>query len=168
MTTNMMNNRPKRLILFLSFKETSFPKHLGLYSIVPSQNQFDRLTSYHYQCIRLTCHGLSHAATVHFLKTFENLKLVFKYRRFSAEDHIFSFGFLTKLMEEADTVENSKVQLMILLCYLLTGNVGDQYRETSNWSRPGTLVEYSIGQKSCSNYCISELPSRLPLRNSTN
>lgn len=66
---------------------------------------------------------------------------MFKDRKFSGEDLILIFDFLTRLVEEADTLKVITDQLMVLLTHLITGNAGDQYRSASNGSRSVNLAE---------------------------
>lgn len=64
---------------------------------------------------------------------------MFKYIKLSGEYPILIFDFLTKLVEEADTLDISEGQLMVLLPHLLTGSVTDQYRAAANESRSSTI-----------------------------
>lgn len=68
-------------------------------------------------------------------KTLRNLELTSKDRKFSGEDPILTFDFLTRFVEP--TLEISEGQIMALLPKLLSGSTGDQQRATENGSRPG-------------------------------
>lgn len=62
-----------------------------------------------------------------------------KGRNFSGKDPMRIFDFLTRLSEEAETLDISEGHLMVLLTHLLTGNAGEQYRAASNGSRSGNF-----------------------------
>lgn len=50
---------------------------------------------YHYFCLRLKNQDRAHAETFRLRKTLQNLKLTFMDRKFSGEDLILIFDFLT-------------------------------------------------------------------------
>lgn len=95
--------------------------------------------SYHYYRLPLSTHGCSNADTFCLRKTLQKLNLVFKNRKFLGENPILIFDFLTRLIEEADTLEKSEGKLMVLLPHLLTGGAGAQYRAAANGCRSGRL-----------------------------
>lgn len=64
---------------------------------------------------------------------------MFKNRKFSGEELILIFDFLTKPVEEANTLEISAGQLMALLLHFLTGGSTDHYREAANGPRSGNV-----------------------------
>lgn len=53
---------------------------------------------------------------------------MFEDQRFSVEDPILIFEFLTRIVKEADTLDISKIQLVVLLFHLLAVSAGDYYR----------------------------------------
>ena len=111
------------------------PKHPNLNSIVPSEERYDRLLSYRYYRLQKTNANRSNASTTRLHKTLKNLELTMKEHKFSGEDPILVFDFLSRLVEEADTNGMSEGQLIVCLPHLLTKTAAHQYRAASNSSR---------------------------------
>lgn len=85
----------------------------------------DHLLLYCYYRLRLKSQDRTHSETFGLRKTLQNLELIFKDRKFSGEDPIVCFDFLTWLVEEANTFDISEGQLMVLLPHILSGSAGD-------------------------------------------
>ena len=64
--------------------------------------------------------------------------------KFSGEDPILIFDFLSRLVEEADTNGMSEGQLMVCLPHMLTTKAAQQYRSASNSSRSNGLKYWPV------------------------
>ena len=128
-----------------SFGEIAFgnrrkgPKHPNLDSLVPSEERFDRLLSYRYYRLHKTNANRSSATMTRLHKTLKNLELTMREYKFSGEDPILIFDFLSRLVEEADTNSMTEGQLMVCLPHMLTKSAAKQYRAACNSSRSAGL-----------------------------
>ena len=86
------------------FSEISFhnrrkgPKHLHLDSLVPSEERFDRLLSYRYYRLHKTNSNRSNTTMNRVHKILKNLELTMRDYKFSGEDPILIFDFLSRLV----------------------------------------------------------------------
>lgn len=75
-------------------------------------------------------------------KTLKNIELTMRDHRFSGEDYVFVFDFLTRVVEEADTFGMNEKQLIVFLLDLLTKNAAHYFRSTSGHSCSRGMVCY--------------------------
>lgn len=87
--------------------------------------------------IHLTSQELTHAEAFRLCETLQNFELTFKDLKFSGEGPIIICNFLTRLVDEADALDISEVQLIVLLPHLLLVVSSDQYRAATNGSQSG-------------------------------
>lgn len=78
------------------------------------------------------------ASTLLLRKTLESLELPFREPTFTGEGLIIIFDFLTRLVEETDTLDISEGHMMVLLGDLLIKGAGEQYCTNTNVSSTGT------------------------------
>ena len=116
------------------------PKHPGLDSLVPSDERFDRLMSYRYYRLINTEPMRTHQSTTRLHKTLKNIELTMRDHKFSGEDPVLVLDFLTRVVEEADTLGMSEGQLIVCLPHLLTKKAAQHFRSASSHSRSGGLV----------------------------
>ena len=116
------------------------PSHPGLASLKPSNKLYDRLMSYRYYRLIKTKHTRTHESTFRLHKLIRNLELSFKDSKFSGEDPILIFDFLSRFVEEADTLTMSEAQAFMALPQFLTGTARMQYRAARSGSRSGGLA----------------------------
>lgn len=79
-------------------------------------------------------------STARLHKNLKNIVLTMRGHKFSGEDIVLVFDFLTPFVEEADTPGMSESQLIVCLPHLLTKNVDRLFRSASSHSRSGGLV----------------------------
>lgn len=113
---------------------TEFPKHPVLYSLLPSKKIFNLIMSNRFYRLRVKNQDLTHTETFLLRKMLQNLELTFKDRKFSGEEPILIFDFLTRLVEESYTLDITEGQLMVFLSHVLSVISCDQDRAGSNGS----------------------------------
>lgn len=124
------------------FQREKGPKYPGLSSLHPSDPLFDRLMSYRYYRLMRTSRTRSSATTGVIRKQIKNLELILKDHKFSGEDPIMVFDFLTRFVEEADTIGMSEGQAFVALPHFLTGTASQQFRASKNSSRSGGVSSW--------------------------
>lgn len=118
------------------------PKQPGLNSLVPSDERFDRLMSYRFYRLLNTTATRTQDSTTRLHRTLKNLELTMKENKFTGEDPILIFDFLSRTVEEADTLAMNEGQLVTCLPHLLTKTAAQQYRSIASRSRSGTLTKW--------------------------
>lgn len=98
-------------------------------------------------CLRLTCYGTSHADSIRLRRTLQNQEIMFNDREFFDEYPILIFDLPTSLIEEPNTVEISKGQLLSQLPHLQTFRASKQYKAAQNVSISVTSVISSTVRK---------------------
>jgi len=104
------------------------PSHPGLASLQPSNRKYQRLMSYRYYRLRKTKQTRDHARTTQLHKLLKNLDLSFRESKFSGQDPILIFDFLTRMVEECDTLGMSEAQSFMALPHFLSDNARTQFR----------------------------------------
>ena len=94
------------------------PKQQGLDSLVPSDERFDRLMSYRYFRPLHTTSMRTHETTTRLHKTLKNIDLTMRKHKFSGEDTILGFDFLSRVVEEADLLGMNEGQLVLSLIHI--------------------------------------------------
>ena len=118
------------------------PKHHGLDSLVPSDERFDRLMSYRYYRLLDTTSLRTHETTSRLHKTLKNIELTMKEHKFSGEDAILVFDFLSRVVEEADVLGMNEGQLVTCFPHLLTKRAAQAYRAIASRGRGGSLTKW--------------------------
>ena len=80
------------------------PKQQGFDSSVPNDERFDRLMSYRYYRLIDTTAMRTHEKTTRLHKTLKNIELTMREHKFSGEDSILIFNFLSRVVKEADVL----------------------------------------------------------------
>ena len=83
--------------------------------------------SYRYFRLRKMAQTRDRARKSQFLKLLKNLDLSFSERKFSGRDPILIFDFLTRMVEECDTLGMSEAQEFMALPHFLSNNARTQY-----------------------------------------
>lgn len=96
--------------------------------------------SYGYYSLLNTRETCTHDSTTCLQKTLKNIELTIRDHKFSGENPILVFDFLTRIVEGADTLGMSEGQLIVFYPHLLTKNAAQRYRSSSNNSRPGSIL----------------------------
>lgn len=92
---------------------------------------------YEYYLLRRTNANRTNASTLRLCKKLKSPELTFRERNYTGEDHFIIFDFLNRLVEEADTLDISEVQMMVLIPHLIK-DAGEQYRTSTNGALTGT------------------------------
>ena len=116
------------------------PKILGLDSLVPSDSRFDRLMSYRYYRLIDTTAARTQDSTTRLHRLLKNIQLTMREHKFDGEDPILIFDFLSRAVEEADTLAMNEGQLVICLPHLLTKTAAQRYRSIASRSRDGKMT----------------------------
>jgi hypothetical protein len=111
------------------------PSHPGLASLQPSNKKYDRLMSYRYYRLNKTSHTRDHARTHQLHRLLKNLELSFKDSKFTGKDPVLIFDFLTRMVEECDTLGMSEAQAYMALPHFLSDTARTQYRAMHTGSR---------------------------------
>lgn len=117
------------------FEREKGPKHDGLSSLKPSNPLYDRLMSYRYYRLMRTSDRRSSRSTGMLSALLKRMGLTMKEHSFSGDDPIMVFDFLTRFVEEADTLSMSEAQAFVALPHFLVGNANKQFRASRNGSR---------------------------------
>lgn len=117
------------------FEREKGPKHPGLKSLKPTNPAFDRLLSYRFY--RLSRHTSQQTGrqTGEVRRFIKSLELSMKQHAFSGEDPILVLEFLTRFVEEADTLGMTETQAYLAFPYFVKGNTIKQYRAARNATR---------------------------------
>ena len=118
------------------------PKMLGLDSLVPSDSRFDRLMSYRYYRLTDTTAARTQDSTTRLHRLLKNIELTMREHKFDGEDPILIFDFLSRAVEEADTLAMNEGQLVICLPHLLTKTAAQRYRSIASRSRDGKMTRW--------------------------
>lgn len=81
-----------------------------------------------------------HQSTTRPHTTLNKIEPTMRDHKFSSEDPVSVFDFLTRVVKEAYTLGMSEGQLIVCLPHLLTTNVAQHFRSASSNSRSGGLV----------------------------
>lgn len=84
-------------------------KHPDHDSLVRSDDRIDRLMSYCYYRVMNTRHIRTHQSTTPLHKSLKKIELTMRDQRFSGEDLVLVFDFLTRVVEEADSLGMNEV-----------------------------------------------------------
>ena len=122
------------------FKPEKGPKHPGLTTIRPSDVLFDRLMNYRYYRLMKRSHRRDANVMLDANKRMNSLSMTLGEHKFSGQDPVLVFDFLTRFTEEADLNRMSEAQAFISLPRYLTGNAEYQYRATRYGSRSGGVT----------------------------
>ena len=125
------------MCLILFSQRTKGPSHPGLASLRPSNERYDRLISYRHYRIRRTSHSRNSASTLRLHKLIKNLDLTFKEDKFAGTDLILIFDFLTRFVEECDTLDMSEAQAFMSLPRVLQAVAQAQDRAIQNGWKSG-------------------------------
>ena len=92
-----------------------------------------------YRYYRLTRYrgGRDSASTGELRRHIKSLELTMKDYRFSGEDPILIFDFLSRMVEECDILGLTEAQAYVVLPQFLTGKAAKQFRSTRNGARSG-------------------------------
>lgn len=115
-------------------------KHPGLASLRPSDSRFVRLISYRsYRLMDTEGRWTSRATTVvHF--HLKRLELSFADNKFSGDDPVMIFNFLTRFVEEAEILGISEGQEFLTLPSFITKHSLRQYRASKRGARSGGIT----------------------------
>lgn len=152
--TSLVSRRPKRLFDLYGelvrrrirtrygkgpcgpvFSTYQRPMQPGLHSLVPFQNIFDLFMSCLLNRLLLKTKDRTHSETFGFRKTLHNLERTFKDRKFSTENPILTFDFLTGVVEEGHMLDICKCLFIVLVPHLLSLSASDYYCAAVNGSR---------------------------------
>ena len=111
------------------------PSHRGIASLQPSNKRDQLLMSYRYYLLRNMAHTREHARTTQLHKLLKFFVLSFRESKFSGQDQIQIFDFLTKMVEECETVGMIEAQAFMDLPHFLSNNAWIQYRAMQSGSR---------------------------------
>ena len=140
------------------------PSHRRLASLQPSNKKYQRLMSYRYYRLRKTTHTRDHARTTQLHKLLKNLDLSFRESKFSGQDPILIFNFLTRMVEECDTLGMSEAQAFMALPHLLSDNARTQFRAMQSGSRTSGVTCWPEGVQ----YILRTYATPAAIRNATN
>ena len=79
------------------------PSNRRLASLQTSNKRYQQLMSYRYYRLQKKAHTGDHARMTQLHSLLKNLDLSFRERKFSGQDPILIFDFLTRMVEECDT-----------------------------------------------------------------
>ena len=83
----------------------------------------------------------THETTTGIQKTLKNIELTMREQKFSGEDYILVFDFLSRVVKETDMLGVYEGQMVTCLPHLLTNRVAKAYRAIASRGRGGRLTK---------------------------
>lgn len=124
------------------FSREKGPRYPGLATIKPSDETFDRLLSYrYYRLMRLDATRTSRE-TLDVKKHLKSLELSLKEHMFSGKDPVTVLNFLTRFVEEADTIGMTEAQALVALPKFMMEPAESQFRASRNGARSGGITAF--------------------------
>ena len=118
------------------------PRYMGLQTIKPSDETFDRLLNYRY-------YRLQDVKSTRSARSMLDVSIHLKILQISMKDYIFSgsnsvevLRFLTRFVEEADTLRKTEAQALVVLPKLMKGTADTRFRASRNGARAGGITAY--------------------------
>ena len=140
------------------------PSNLLLASLQPSNQRYQRLMSYRYYRLRKTAHTRDHQRTSQLHKFLKNLDLSFRESKLSGRDPTFIFYFLTRMVEECDTLGISKAPAFMNLPYFFSDNARTQDRAIQS----GSMSSGATCRPEGVQYRLRTYDTPAAMRNATN
>ena len=125
------------------FSRVKGPKHGSLKSIKPSDVLFDRLMNYRYYRLKRTKGSRSSKHILEVRKHLKSLDITLKEYKFNGQDPILVFDFLSRFVEQADTLRMTEMQAFVALPHYLSGTAENQFRAIRNGARSGGVTCWS-------------------------
>lgn len=136
-TGGRYSNRTERFQDLTFFGRRKGPRHGQLSVIKPSDPAFDRLMNYRYYRLYDTTMIRNADDSKKLREQIKTFQAAFEGTKFSAEDPIMVFDFLTRFVEEADTLGVSEAHAFLILPKLLIGRAERHLRSIRNGARSG-------------------------------
>ena len=127
-------NEP-RLLSF--FERPKGPKHAGLASLKRADPRFDRLMSYRFYRLSRPESRRDSRTTGMVGQLIKRMGLNIDEHKFDGSDPIMVFDFLSRFVEEADTLAMSEAQAYLCLPYFLTHTASSAFRAAKAGSQTG-------------------------------
>ena len=135
------DERPTTLSIHIHQRQKG-PKPKGLDSLVPSDERFDRPMSYRYYRLLDTTSLRTYETTSRLHKNLKNIELTMREQKFSGEDAILVFDFLSRVVEEADVLGMKEGQIVTCFPHLVTKRAAQTYRAIASRGRGGSLTKW--------------------------
>ena len=132
--------RTERQNVISFFGRKKGPEHEGQVAIKPADPIFDRLMNYRYYRLMDT-NQIRYAEESKKLRDqVKTFQATFASTEFSAQDPIMVFDFLTRFVEEADTLGVSEAHAFLILPKVLKGRAESHLRSIRNGARSGGVT----------------------------
>ena len=123
------------------FERKKGPSHPFVETIRPADPLFDRLMNYRYY--RLLNRRKNRGDSLFDLRKYiKALDITLQDYKFDGSDPIMVFDFLTRFVEEADTLNMTEAQAFIVISHYLKGEASNQFRANKNGARSGGVSNW--------------------------
>ena len=124
------------------FQREKGPRYPGLETIKPSDPTFDRVMNYRFYRLHNLRNSRSTSSTNETRKHMRALELTLKSRKFSGKDPILILNFLSRFVEEADTLRMTEGQAFVALPHFLANPAETQFLSSRNASTSGGVTSW--------------------------
>lgn len=119
------------------FERPKGPRFRNMEVIRPSDELFKRLMNYRYYRLKSPDNSRTSTQTGNVHRLIKSMNLSMSEFKFDGTDPILVFDFLTRMVEEADTLKMTEAQAYLALPHYLSGQASRTYRSSRNGAHSG-------------------------------